>query len=75
MELPKVKRFSCVECGTPLEVYPPDDAHPTASLERPKEGDVSGTIIKMTKDCDNPDCRHPTTLYWYRQKPTFVAVG
>ena len=68
----KTKRFSCIKCGIPFEVYPPDDNHPTASLEKPKE--ASGSIIEMTYDCENPSCRHPTTLYWYRPKLTF-SVG
>lgn len=66
----KAKRFSCVYCGTPFEVYPPDDNHPTASLEKPKE--AAGTIVEMTYDCQN--CMRPTTLYWYREKIAF-AVG
>lgn len=66
----KAKKFGCVHCGTPFEVYPPDDNHPTASLEKPKE--AAGTIVEMTYDCRN--CMHPTTLYWYRDKIAF-AVG
>jgi len=68
----KIKRFSCTECGTPFEAYPPDDLHPTASLESPKEAE--GNVVKMTYDCQNPDCRHPTVLYWYRPK-MHIAVG
>jgi len=62
----KPKKFSCVHCGNPFEVYLPDDEHPTASLEKPKE--AAGTIIPMTYDCKNEDCVKPTTLYWYRKK-------
>ncbi len=67
----KAKRFSCVHCGTPFEVFPPDDDHPKASLRKPKE--VAGYIIEMTYDCKNQDCLQPTTLYWYRRKPTLPA--
>ena len=62
----KVKKFSCIHCGNPFEVYPPDDNHPSASLEKPKE--AAGTVIEMTYDCKNQDCLQPTTLYWYRKK-------
>ena len=65
-----VRRFSCVHCGTPFEVYPPDMNHTRASLEDPKN-EASGTVIKMTYDCKNKNCLKPTTLYWYRQKMTF----
>lgn len=67
----KVKKFSCTKCGTPFEVYPPDDRHPTASLEKPKE--AAGSIIEMTYVCKDKYCRHPTTLYWYRGKAA-IAV-
>jgi len=68
----KVRRFSCIHCGSPFEVYPPDDDHPRASLEKPKE--AAGGIIEMTYDCKNNDCLKPTTLYWYRPK-MHIAVG
>jgi hypothetical protein len=67
----KAKKFSCVHCGTPFEVYPPDDNHPTASLEKPQEADVSGTIIEMTYDCKTKHCLKPTVLYWYSVKRSF----
>jgi hypothetical protein len=70
----KAKKFSCVHCGTPFEVYPPDDEHPRASLEKPKASEVAGSIIEMTYDCKNKNCLKPTTLYWYRQKMDF-SVG
>ena len=66
----KARWFSCIHCGTPFEVYPPDDEHPIASLEKPKE--AAGTIKEMTVDCIR--CLQPTTLYWYRKKMTF-SVG
>lgn len=72
IKMSKAKRFSCIHCGTSFEVNPPDDNHPTASLEKPKESDVEGTIIEMTYDCEN--CLHPTVLYWYR-KPIAVGFG
>jgi hypothetical protein len=61
-----VRWFSCRYCGTRFEVYPPDDDHPTAVLEKPKEAD--GAIVEMTYDCKNNHCGRPTTLYWYRKK-------
>jgi len=70
----KSRRFGCKYCGTPFEVYPPDDAHPRATLEKPKEEDVTGTIIEMTYDCKYKQCGRPTTLYWYRRRMT-IGVG
>ena len=68
----KVKRLSCVNCGIPFEVYPPDDNHPYASLEKPNE--ASGSIIEMNYDCENQSCMHPTTLYWYKHKISFSVA-
>jgi len=70
----KAKKFSCIHCGTPFEVYPPDDEHPTASLDKPKESEVSGNIKEMTYDCQNKDCLKPTTLYWFRRR-MHIVVG
>ena len=64
----KAKRFSCIHCGTPFEVYPPDDEHPRASLDKPSLSEVEGTIKEMTYDCQNKDCLKPTTLYWYSRR-------
>jgi len=47
IKMSRAKRFSCIHCGTSFDVNPPDDNHPTASLEKPKESDVEGTIIEM----------------------------
>jgi hypothetical protein len=68
----KKKIFSCPQCGTPYEVYPPDDLHPKASLKEPKG--VSGTVREIIYDCENEKCRHPITVYWYRPKMYF-GVG
>jgi len=73
MFLPHI--FSCPECGNPYEAYPPDDKHPTASLEEPKESEVEGSVIKIIHDCK--ECKHPITLYWYKQrkpKRTFLRT-
>jgi hypothetical protein len=64
------RMFSCPECGEPYEANPPDDDHPRASLEDPRDK-AAGTVIKTTHDCNNKNCRHPITLYWYRQKIAF----
>jgi hypothetical protein len=64
----KEKRFSCVHCGTPFKVYPPDDDHPLAYIEKPEDSKVSGSIIKMAYVCEKEHCHQPTTLYWYRRK-------
>jgi DNA-directed RNA polymerase subunit M/transcription elongation factor TFIIS len=60
--------FSCPECGNPYEAYPPDDNHPYVSLEHPGD-EAEGSVIKIIHDCDK--CKHPITLYWYRQKMSF----
>jgi hypothetical protein len=62
----KKKVFSCRQCGRSYDAYPPDDFHPMASLEKPEEAD--GTIIEVTHDCENDDCRNPIILYWYKEK-------
>jgi len=63
----KKRVFSCPECGYPYEAYPPDDFHPTVSLEKPK--DARGTVIKIIHDCKQ--CKYPITLYWYSMKMDF----
>lgn len=68
----KKRVFSCRECGYPYVAYPPDDRHTTASLEEPKE--ASGTVIKVTHDCENEHCRQPIVLYWYRPKASFSVM-
>lgn len=70
----KAKKYSCIYCGEPFEVYPPDDAHPISSRDRPIETEVEGEIIEMTFDCRNPECLKPNTLYWYRPKMS-ISVG
>jgi len=64
----KKKTFGCPECGHSYDAYPPDDNHPKASSEDPK-GEASGSVIKIIHDCET--CKHPITLYWYRQKMSF----
>lgn len=70
--MPRAKEFSCMYCGTQFQVSPPDDNHPTASLDKPNEAEVQGTIKEMSYDCKNKDCLKPTILYWYRQK---MSIG
>jgi DNA-directed RNA polymerase subunit RPC12/RpoP len=59
--------FSCPECGTQYDAYPPDDHHRTAVLEPPT--DAVGSVIKVVYDCKQ--CKHPITLYWYEPKIPF----
>ena len=64
----KVKKFSCLKCGYAMEVYPPDDMHPVASLEKDKLNDT----VEMDVECHS--CSNKTKLYWGR-KPITVRVG
>jgi len=54
-EMPEKKMFSCRKCGKPFEVYPPDDAHITALLEKRENA------IEMKHKCD---CNLEIVLYW-----------
>jgi len=58
----KAKKFSCVKCGSPFEIYPPDDLHKTASRDE-KACEIRGSI-KMDYVCTN--CGATNTLYWCR---------
>jgi len=54
----KNRKYSCLSCGTPIEVYPPDQFHPIASLQKDKVADP----IEMTVICTY--CDKKTKLYW-----------
>jgi rubredoxin len=64
----KVKRFSCVKCGSPFDAHPPDDLHNTASL---KEADVEDPI-KVEYRCK--DCGNINVIYWGYEK-FYVGVA
>ena len=59
------KTFSCLKCGRPFPAYPPDDLHPTASLNKE---DLENTV-EMKYKCD---CGNEITLYWGRRKLAMV---
>jgi DNA-directed RNA polymerase subunit RPC12/RpoP len=60
-ERAKLKRFSCVNCGSHFELHPPDDLHTTASRVE-KECDQS---VKMDYKCKN--CGKTNTIHWCRR--------
>ena len=60
------KIFGCPN-GHPIEVYPPDDNHPKASIEEDyAKENASGTVITRSYICRW--CNSQFKLYWYRQK-------
>jgi hypothetical protein len=61
------KTFSCPK-GHKCVVYPPDDNHPLASLEKSyaKENAI-GTVIPMQYKCEKRGCGSQFTLYWYQE--------
>jgi len=63
----KVKKFSCLNCGTPFEAYPPDDLHDKATR---KKGFYKDNI-KVNYICKK--CKNVNTLYWGHPYPP-VAV-
>lgn len=57
----KTKRYSCVKCGEPFEIHPPDDLHTTASrVEKECEQNV-----KIEYECKK--CGNLNTIYWCRR--------
>ena len=59
---------SCVTCGTPYQVYPPDSLHTRLHLK----SDNLKDYIEMTVLCKNPDCDKPEIkLFW--EHPEIVA--
>jgi DNA-directed RNA polymerase subunit RPC12/RpoP len=65
---PPEKQFSCVNCGRPFEVYPPDDKHNFAAR---KESDVKDPI-KIDYKCEY--CGNINTIFW-GYIPVKVFVG
>jgi len=63
----KVKKFSCLKCGTPFEAYPPDDRHYKATRNEKDYEDH----IKVDYRCK--ECSHTNTIYWGHPKPAFAA--
>jgi DNA-directed RNA polymerase subunit RPC12/RpoP len=62
-----VKKYSCIECGSPFDAYPPDDRHDRATRN---EGDYKDHI-KVNYRCK--DCGHTNVIFWGHQAP-HVAV-
>lgn len=61
------KKFSCLECGTPYEAYPPSDTHKIASLKPSSEGNSVEVKYLCTR------CSNKNSLHW--QGSTFRVVG
>jgi len=61
-----LRKFACVNCGTPYEAYPPNDLYNIALPNGCEEGDS----IRIKYDCEN--CHQPNSIYW--DKKHFRAV-
>jgi DNA-directed RNA polymerase subunit RPC12/RpoP len=61
------KYFSCQECGTRIEAFPPDDFHPMISTD-PDEVDDP---VKIKYKCTN--C-HENVRYWGKMKKESATV-
>lgn len=59
------RTFSCIQCGTSFDAYPPDDLHQDAS-RNPEE--LEEEPIKIEYKCKNPDCKTINILYWGQVK-------
>jgi hypothetical protein len=53
-----LRRFSCTNCGTPLEAYPPDEEHRMATRTPDKYADS----VKVEHRCGQ--CGHANIIYW-----------
>ena len=60
--------FSCLGCGSPYIVYPPDSFHKQASLD----ANELSNPLKMTYHCKI--CYKENVLYWGNRKIS-IAVG
>jgi hypothetical protein len=59
--------FRCPKCHRELEAYMPDRAHPFWSLERPRENQFIGSVLREIKKCDSPYCDGKVAIYWYNR--------
>jgi Zn ribbon nucleic-acid-binding protein len=57
------KLIGCINCGHPIEIYPPDDFHQTAA--RNKKELIQEDIIQINYKC--PNCNTVNTIYWGSQ--------
>jgi DNA-directed RNA polymerase subunit RPC12/RpoP len=64
----EVKKYSCLNCGTPFDAYPPDDLHRWASRDPNHYKDN----IKVTYLCK--ECKNENVIYWGYVAPAF-AIG
>jgi hypothetical protein len=54
----KTRKYSCVKCGSPLEVYPPDSKHTQAS----RDDRLCDRSIKVEHKCEK--CGNINVIYW-----------
>lgn len=54
----EAKQFSCLKCGEPFEVYPPDSQYTDAKLDPCTEG----CDKVMNKICQS--CKNEIKIYW-----------
>ncbi len=62
----------CQKCNWQLKVPIIDEYHPDVSTDEPKKFDVYEDIVKMKKECRNPQCKHEFLVYYFRKKPKAV---
>jgi len=62
-----VKKYSCLNCGTPFEVYPPDDLHDIATRNETDFKDH----IKINYKCT--ECNEINTIYWGYDEPVMFV--
>ena len=66
----KVK-LECPQCYWMFDAARPNGFHPVASLSKPMENSVDGSVINELHDCRNPKCREALSIYWFEPKRFF----
>ena len=60
----KVK-LECPKCYWMFDAARPNSAYPVASLSKPIENNVVGSVIEELHDCRNPKCKETFSIYWF----------
>jgi hypothetical protein len=66
----KVK-FECPQCYWMFNAERPNGFHPVASISKPKENSLDGSVIEELHDYRNPKCRESFSIYWFEPKRFF----
>ena len=65
------KVFSCIGCGEPITVYPPDDMHP--DVVRNKKDLMQKNIIEIPYKCKK--CKIINIIYWgFNKIPSGIII-